>query len=132
MNKTLIQVFCLNDLFYVFQALNLNTDGETKSEEEESSKETNIEKIRQNCKASEPVMDDKYRKIDLITEPASDGIYVWGSASNQVIGSLCSNTNVKRISFLDNSQSSCYIRLSKKNITDCDDLKKNIRKIYVS
>ena len=118
--------------FYVFQALNLNTDGETKTEEEESSKETNIEKIKQNCKASNPAIDDKDRKIDVITEPASDGIYVWGSASSQLIGSLCSNTNLKKISFLDNYQSSCYIRLFKKNITDCNYLKANIRKVYVS
>ena len=118
--------------FYLFQRLNNDADGETETEEENLTKENHIEKIKQNCKASEPAIDDKDRKIDLITEPVSEGMYVWGSASNPLIGSLCSNTNLKKISFLENYQSSCYIRLSKKNITDCDDLKKNIRQVYVS
>ena len=118
--------------FYLLQALNTNADGETNTEEEDSPKEHHIEKIKQSCKDSKPAMDDKDRKIEVITEPASDGMYVWGSASSRLIGSLCSNTNLKKISFLDNYQSSCYIRLSKKNITDCDNLKANIRKVYVS
>ena len=118
--------------FYLFQALNTNADGETETEEEDSTKVNHIEKIKQNCKASAPAIEDKDRKIDLITEPISEGMYVWGSASNPLIGPLCSNTNLKKISFLENYQSSCYIRLSKKNITDCDDLKKNIRQVYVS
>ena len=118
--------------FYLFQALNTNADGEANTEEEDSSKENHVEKIRRSCKSSKPAIDDKDRKIDVITEPASDGMYVWGSASSQLIGSLCSNTNLKKISFLDNYQSSCYIRLFKKNITDCNNLKANIRKVYVS
>ena len=118
--------------FYLFQALNTNADGEANTKEQDSSKENHIEKIKRSCKSSKPAIDDKDRKIDVITEPASDGMYVWGSASSPLIGSLCSNTNLKKISFLDNYQSSCYIRLSKKNITNCDNLKANIRKVYVS
>ena len=74
----------------------------------------------------------KNREIDLITDPSTSGFYMWDIVKNGHIDSLCRHTNLRKISFLDNFQSSCSIKLIKRNVSECQQLRQKLFRIHVS
>ena len=102
----------------------------TKSQFKKTEGQKNIDQCKRFLK---PIEKKKNYKTKIITEPSTSGIHMFGlSKASMDSTSPCSQTNLHKVSFLDNFQSSCFIKLSKSNITECDQLKKEISKVFVS
>ena len=103
---------------------------EKKSPVEKTEKSKNIDQCKKFLKTKEK---EKNYKIEIITEPSTSGIHMFGpSKASMDSTSPCSQTNLHKVSFLDNFQSSCFIMLSKSNVTECDQLKEEVSKVFVS
>ena len=97
---------------------------------EKSEKQKNIDQCKRFLKPKE---EKKNYKIGITTKPSTSGMHIFGLPKATIdSSSLCSQTIRHKISFLDNFQSSCFIKLSKSNITECDQLKAEISKVFVS
>ena len=101
-----------------------------KSPVEKTEKNKNIDKCKRFLKPKE---NKTNFKIKLITEPSTSGMYIFGlSKASMDSTSPCSQTNLHKISFLENFQSSCFIKVTKSNITECNQLKEELSKVFVS
>lgn len=94
---------------------------------------TGENEIENKCKSSKLKEKKKNYKMKIITKPAASGMYLFGlSKGAHSSDSLCTQTNLHQVSFLDNYHSSCYIKLTKSNITECEELKEAIKNVFVS
>ena len=118
---------------YESDDLDYENDEETNKKKSPVEK-SEIQKIANQCKRFLKTKEkEKNYKIEIITEPSTSGMYMFGlSKASMDSTSSCSQTNLHRISFLENFQSSCFIKVSKSNITECDQLKEEISKVFVS
>ena len=94
---------------------------------------TRENEIKNKCRSSKPKEKKRNYKLKVITKPAASGMYLFGlSKTSHPSDSLCTQTNLHQVSFLENFQSSCYIKLLKSNITECNELKDAVKKVFVS
>ena len=114
------------------KSLDHEADNKRMENKEDFPQKINKKEPKNICRKSETKPPKKNLKIDLITDPSTSGIYLWGVAKPGHVDSLCSQTNLHKVSFLDNFQSSCYIRVVKNNISQCEDLKQTLFQLYVS
>ena len=89
--------------------------------------------IKNKCRSAKTKEKKKNYKMKIITNAAASGMYLFGlSKGGHSSGSLCAQTNLHQISFLENYHSSCYIKLTKSNITECEGLKEAVKNVFVS
>ena len=114
------------------KSLDLEADNKTMENKEDFPKKLSKREAKNICKKPTKQQPKKNLKMDLKTAPSSSGMYLWGVAKPGNVESLCSQANLHKVSFLDNFQSSCFIRVVKNNISQCEDLKQALFDLYVS